>query len=148
MIVVIAILAAITVVAYTGISSRANANASLNVLSSYNKLIQLYYTDNGSYPIATGWSGINKTDDFIPGIVPKYTTKLSQTTMPDQANCVSGSTYASAYMYRSNATGTEYKLIAHCDGLCQTVKQQEPNRVDPNRDCWAYGYWTSGALNL
>lgn len=147
-IVVIAILAAITIVSYSSISTQANTSTSLNDLASFNKLIQLYYADNGTYPVATSWSGINKTTNFIPGIVPTYTSSLPQTKMPNLSTCA-GSTYAAAYMYRSTAGGTDYKLIAHCDGLCANVKDKQPTRIDPTRDnatygCWAYGYWTSG----
>lgn len=49
-IVVIAILAAITVVAYNGIQNRANDTAVQNDLASLAKQFELYKVDNGTYP--------------------------------------------------------------------------------------------------
>jgi len=151
-IVVIGILAAITIVAYNGVQTRANANGSLSDLASFNKLVQLYYTDNGNYPVSTSWSGLTKTTNFIPGIVPTYTNLLPQSRMPNLDTC-GGGTYAAAYIYRSTANGVDYKLLAHCDNLCATVKLQKPAMIDPTRDnitygCWAYGYWSSGGSSL
>lgn len=146
-IVVIGILAAITIVAYNGIQTKANANSSLSDLANFNKLIQLYQADNGNYPVSTSWSGLAKTTNFIPGIVPTYTNSLPQTRMPNPDSCIGGP-YAAAYIYRSSANGVDYKLLAHCDNLCAAVKQQKPAMVDPTRDCWGYGYWSSGGSSL
>ncbi len=149
-IVVIAILAAITIVAYNGVQQQANVSKSLSDLSNINKLIQLYHAENGVYPISpgAGWSGISKQVDFVPGIVPKYAAKIGQTSMPNIPLCYGSSNTIAAYMYRSTANGSDYKLIAHCDGLCDAVKAQRPSMVDPVRDCWGYGYWTAGGSGL
>lgn len=55
-IVVIAILAAISVVAYTGIQNRANTTAILSEATQWKKLFQAYKAANGSYPspVASG----------------------------------------------------------------------------------------------
>ena len=49
-IVVIAILAALTIVAYNGVQTRAENNKTVNVVEAYAKAFQLYATDNGQYP--------------------------------------------------------------------------------------------------
>lgn len=49
-IVIIGILAAITIVAYNGIQQRASNTATTNAVSEYAKDLQLYATNNGSYP--------------------------------------------------------------------------------------------------
>lgn len=49
-IVVIGILAAITVVAYNGIQQRANNTAKYQAAANYEKSIQLYVTENNTYP--------------------------------------------------------------------------------------------------
>lgn len=49
-IVVIAILAAISVVAYTGIQNRASSTAILSEATQWKKLFQAYKAANGSYP--------------------------------------------------------------------------------------------------
>lgn len=61
-IVVIAILAAITVVAYNGIQARANNTRTVNAVQAYVKVIAQYKIDNGTHPVAvsclgTGYSG-------------------------------------------------------------------------------------------
>lgn len=50
-IVVIAILAAITVVAYNGIQNRANDTAVQSDLAAMAKKIKLYHAENGAYPV-------------------------------------------------------------------------------------------------
>ena len=49
-IVVIGILAAITIVAFNGIQSRANFAAYKSDIDTLNKAVNLYYADNGAYP--------------------------------------------------------------------------------------------------
>lgn len=49
-VVVIAILAAITIVSYQGITARANDAAVQNDLSAVAKKLQVYYVENGAYP--------------------------------------------------------------------------------------------------
>jgi prepilin-type N-terminal cleavage/methylation domain-containing protein len=52
-IVVIAILAAISIIAYNGIQNRANDSAVQLDLSNVSKKLALYKADNGAYPIST-----------------------------------------------------------------------------------------------
>jgi general secretion pathway protein G len=52
-IVVIGILAAITIVSYTGISSRANTTSLQSDLASAKKQLSLYYVDHGAYPTSS-----------------------------------------------------------------------------------------------
>ena len=49
-IVVIAILAAITVVAYTGIQQRAQNSTTISATQQAIKLLELYRAENGAYP--------------------------------------------------------------------------------------------------
>ena len=48
-VVVIAILAAITIVSYNGITNRANASASLSLANTWKKKLELYQAENGGY---------------------------------------------------------------------------------------------------
>lgn len=54
-IVIIAILAAITVVAYNGIQQRARSGQVVSGMTQYVKAIMTYTTDKGVYPIANGF---------------------------------------------------------------------------------------------
>ncbi len=58
-IVVIAILAAITIVAYGGITQRANNARVISGVESYVKVFGLYKADNSGYPTQTGCLGAN-----------------------------------------------------------------------------------------
>ena len=155
-IVVIGILAAITVVAFNGVQTRANTAGALSDLKQVNSAIQLYYVDNGAYPNTSGnWQGINKEANYIPELTPTYLPSLPQSKMPDRPASSQDApqtvtAYKAVYMYKSN--GTDYKLIAHVDGLCSSVKAQRPNMIDATRTysagCWAYGYWTPGAVSF
>lgn len=57
-IVVIAILATISVVAYNGIQSRARASQQLSVANSYVKAVKLYMADKGSFPLSLASNNI------------------------------------------------------------------------------------------
>ena len=52
-IVVIGILAAITIVAFNGVQARAKDSTRSNDLTAIQKALELYKTDNGTYPNAT-----------------------------------------------------------------------------------------------
>ena len=77
-IVVIAILAAITIVAYNGIQQRANdaqADAGLNQIK---KALEIYRADNGSYPSVCG-GGDNSgcaVSSLSSALVPKYMSSV------------------------------------------------------------------------
>ncbi len=58
-IVVIAILAAITVVAYNGIQARARDTQRKSDVAALVKAFELYYADNGMYPVSSGSTAIN-----------------------------------------------------------------------------------------
>lgn len=59
MIVIIAILAAITVVAYNGIQKRGNDSQRKSDIAAITKALELYYIDNGRYPAGSGSTTIN-----------------------------------------------------------------------------------------
>lgn len=51
-VVVIAILAAITIVSYNGITNRANASAAKSTAATWQKKLELYQAERGGYPFA------------------------------------------------------------------------------------------------
>jgi prepilin-type N-terminal cleavage/methylation domain-containing protein len=57
-IVVIAVLAAITIVAYNGIQQRANNAKTMSAVEAYVKYLQMYKTDNGDFPKLTSCLGV------------------------------------------------------------------------------------------
>lgn len=64
-IVVIAVLAAITVTAYNGVSERSRTSARLSAVRSIQKALEVYKTTNGVYPAATA-IGANQPAGFSP----------------------------------------------------------------------------------
>ena len=73
-IVVIAILAGITIVAYNGIQTRARDNVRKADLNSLAKAIEAFYAINGNYPMPPGWctqfSGVPYISAFKTEIAP------------------------------------------------------------------------------
>lgn len=67
-IVVIAILAAITIVSYNGLQTRAKNTAQKDAVTKFVKLFALYKGANGSYPTETGCLGENNVDTTGDGI--------------------------------------------------------------------------------
>jgi len=75
-IVVIGILAAITIVAYNGIQSRARDSVRALDIKQVQKAVELYYVDNGIYPsLGTDNVGYNLSS-LAGALVPKYLAKL------------------------------------------------------------------------
>lgn len=75
-IVVIAILASITIVAYNGIQSRARDSVRSSDIEQVKKAVELYYVDNGSYPsVGTDNTGYN-LPTLATALVPKYMAVL------------------------------------------------------------------------
>jgi prepilin-type N-terminal cleavage/methylation domain-containing protein len=98
-IVVIAILAAITIVAYNGIQSRANDSAVQSDISQYAKKIQLFIADNGRPPQSTAE-------------LDSLNVKESSTAYANHANavmyCLSGSNWSIAGASKSGTNGYYY----------------------------------------
>ena len=111
-IVVIAILAAISIVAYNGIQSRANDSAVKSDLASASKALELYYVDNSAYPTNLSQLRAMKT---AGNYILKVTT--SAYTIP-----------ANNFIFCYGNTSDEYALAARSKSnnawyISNTVKQ-------------------------
>ena len=111
-IVVIGILAAITVVSYTGISQKAIAVSLQSDLASAKKKLQMYYTDYGSYPTAP----LTNNCPTSPVNDPKYCLKTS-----------SGNTFT--YTLASGLSPAGFRLDA--EHTASAVKYRITNDVSP-----------------
>lgn len=122
-IVVIGILAAITIVAYSGIQSRARDMTRQSDIKNVQKLVEMYYAENGSYPktadnISTLSATTVRTDsrcavgtkevDWVPGL----NTNLPQST-PNTGKGARGQT--GCYMYASD--GANWYVISAWNNL-------------------------------
>lgn len=63
-VVVIAILAAITIVSYNGITNRANAAAAKSTASTMQKKAELYYSEEGRYPVSAAELSADTTKSY------------------------------------------------------------------------------------
>lgn len=118
-VVVIAILAAITIVSYNGITARSNAAAGLAAANSASKKANLYYTELSAYPTAPSQltGAATSTTYQLSGVT--FAAATSSSTAPSVLTFIScGSTIgvkigyydnvnsAVAYIYTGSATST------------------------------------------
>ena len=140
-IVVIAILAAITIVAYNGIQDRAKMSRMQSDLTSLNKTIQLYRAANDSYPVSTSWRCSNSyPTDYIPGVAPAFISSLPADTGA-----------GGSYCYRTNNGGVDYKIIRLNQpsipvGEWALVSAAMKDTNTALVDRW--GYWSTGGSGL
>ena len=95
-IVVIAILAAISIVAYRGIQDRANQSGASSKVSQAVKSIQLYFAENDRYPDNLTAAGVADVSDF------SYT--VNNTSNP-KVYCITA-TFNNTSYYMNNTTNT------------------------------------------
>lgn len=149
-IVIIAILATITIVAYRGVQGRARDDRRKTDIASITKAMEIYYDDNGRYPATSGsttinaawassvdasWSGFvsaltaNATDTvpIDPRNIP--TTGAINTGVMNGPNNYSYAVYVNAGAYCGSAVGQMYIIVyrleattkeAYSDGTCTT----------------------------
>lgn len=148
-VVVIAILAAITIVSYNGITEKSRYAAMRSDLQSINKAILMYHAENGTYPITPGssatcsgsWCGWDQAtgDGFVPGLTPKYISSTPQ--------LATSNSNGDTFLYRS-PDGLNYKLIrlfssglsaGEASAMADLMTTDCPAGINPNR----WGYWNS-----
>lgn len=114
-VIVIAILAAITIVAYNGIQNRAKASATQTAASQAAKKIQTFAVDNvDTYPEATGTDGIGNFSSLgIPTSGSSTYQYSANNTVTPRTFCVTATTSNVSY-YVSNASSTP--VLGACPG--------------------------------
>lgn len=108
-VVIIAILAAITIVTYSGIQQRASNTAIIDAASKSLRMIQSYIAVNGTYPIATSLcitttSGCENTSVVISGNSTFDTNMKTVGTLPRDIPTPGPDRYGIIYDYMSNRT--------------------------------------------
>lgn len=116
-IVVIAILAAITIVAFNGIQDRARDSQRVSDIKAITKALEMYYLDNDRYPAGSGsttpfntyWSTTADSGwaNLRAALVPKYMSEL-----PSDPAATSG------IDFRSNTSGWGYAYYANTASYC------------------------------
>ena len=150
LLVVIAIISLLATLAVTSLSNtriKARDTSRVVDIKEIVKALELYYSDNNSYPSSLAgdgsWDGIytcwgDSSTNWIIGLAPTYMAELPR----DPRN---HTTCGEQYIYRSD--GINYKLLSHNPEDCARIVSAYPVLFDPVRDCWAVGYWTPGAKN-
>jgi type II secretion system protein G len=142
---IIGILSSVVLASLNGARLKARTTRSIEDLNQLRTALELYYNDNGSYPLSSGgWGGLYTiygipSPNWIVGLVPNYISSL-----PNPPN--NSTDGISTYIYASS--GSDYKLIYHAPEDCAGVQAKYPNLIDPARVCWAYGFWTPGGAGF
>jgi len=131
-IVVIGILAAITIVSYTGISAKANIAAVSSDLSNAKKQFAMYYAIHGAYP-----TNLNNNNCPTGSTLPS----------PDTNYCLKPSSDNKFEL--SNTTGTEYDLTATRGNLDYKVAENtSPTVTTSNWITIGSQTWAKANLNV
>jgi general secretion pathway protein G len=112
-IVVIAILATISIVAYRGVQARARDSQRKSDIATIAKALELYYIDNGKYPVGSctvnckingAWSSTSdgSWSNLAAYLVPKYISSLPQ---DPQASTATNSAVGGGFNYDYAAIG-------------------------------------------
>lgn len=145
---IIGILASISLLSLRTARATARDSARKVTLRSLQSPLQLYWNNNGSYPLTgSNWYSsepgdavTNNAGNWIPGIVPQFASTLPRDPMggPGNAallsNCLANG-WKRAYLYKSN--GVEYKLLSHCAPEGAPLSSND-RFYDPVRPGWAW----------
>lgn len=160
-IVVIAILATISIVAYNGIQNRANDTSIQSDLNSFAKKIQLAAADTGEFPVA-GASQTNGTSTgsstTFSGFLFNPSKGVYMTTVNNLFYCTGTETSSGQKIFRvlarsKSGNSFQYSSNGGIQNLGNTgVNQNIACQGMDNPQTWAYGYhtvngwyaWTNG----
>lgn len=133
-VVLIAILAAITIVAYNGLQKRAQTSAVATALNQASKKVKLYQVDNNTYPTTLAIAGIS--DD---GVTYQYSGSAN-------AYCITGTQgNTSLYLSETVTKPTEGGCPGHGQGGVAAVTNLATNpSVETNGNGWASRWYGSG----
>lgn len=150
-VVVIAILAAISTVAYTAIQNRANDAAVQNDISNFSKKIKLYYAEFGTYPGGGASGPVTGIGNFSLGQA-SYATNVSNfyycrgRVNGERAFAVGAVSKSNNRYYYSSLNGSVQSYtgswggaFVNCTGMLPGLEGDLPS--DWNR---TYGYGTGG----
>lgn len=134
-IVVIAILATISVVAYTGVQARARNSQRSQDIAQLAKALELYYNDNGQYPASSGSTTINAAwsttaDSSWSTVVTALSTYMGKVPSDPRSTPNVSGMYLNGYSYdyfsyhtycgSSTTSRQMYLLVYRLEGTSQT----------------------------
>lgn len=138
---IIGFLSSTLMVALNNARAKTRDSVRRQTLLSLQKALELYFNDNGAYPVAAGWMSSEANENpgatsapgnYIPSLVAGgYISRLPS----DPLGGVSGNcgTWKRAFLYTtSNTGGKDYKLLSHCSAE-NPIGSSDP-LIDPYRD--------------
>ncbi|MGH7218222.1 MAG: type IV pilin protein [Candidatus Microsaccharimonas sp.] len=139
-VVVIAILAAITIVSYNGITQQSRLSVMQSDISAMNKAILMYHAKHGHYPYS-GATGANVTGPSIN--IPGLSEFLpNPPRIPDDGN-------SGYYAYIWSANGADYKIIRLVpSGAMLPQHERDLPNIDPQRTTRGWGIWSDGGRTI
>lgn len=130
-IVVIGILAAITIVAYSGISERARVASISSALSQSSKKLTLYMVDNGTYPSVLSEMGITDANN----IKYQYSVKLLNN---PQTFCITATSGTTSYSVTQSGAPVAGACAGHGVGGAVAVTNLVTNpSFESNTTAWS-----------
>ncbi len=111
LIVIIAILAAITLVSYNGITQRANNSAIISAAEQSYKLIEAYIAANGAYPLTTDSGEIRACITSQSGCSSETSSRATSSDTLDANLKTIGSAPTSIVSPGTNAVGIRYSYV-------------------------------------
>lgn len=131
-IVVIGILAAISIVAYSGLQQRARNSQIMSGVEAYQKALMQYAVDNQTYPIAPGasvclgagyasgqcWNGING-NRFVDATFDAALAKYFGSSKPTLSTNILQITNSPDYRLGAIIVTTPYRIIYYLEGASQ-----------------------------
>ena len=142
-IVVIAILAALTIVAFTGVQQKARQSAVTSALQQASKKLATYAVDNSGYPADLPTAGIADTD----GITYQYS--VNNTANP-ATYCITATSGSTSYRVSSTATTpTSGGCPGHSQGGVAAITNLATNPgLETNTAGWGSWAGTGGATTV
>lgn len=130
---IIGILSAVVLASLNTARAKARDTSRIQALKEVQKALEMYYADNGAYPLAVSHQGTQSSgscygslgNDAIPGLVPNYISTLPQEVQFPALGA------SSCFLYRSGSGGNEYKFMAH--GTMETCAPGSCPLQDPQR---------------
>ena len=142
---IIGLLSTVVLISLQGVRAKARDARRIQDLNHLKTALEAYYNDHNAYPITNGaWKGhCNDGANWIPGLDSNYMPNLPENPTGCSATaCVGG---FKGYIYKSNATGSEYKLLV--DGCMETDNYTAVGKLfdDPVRNSVCGAIYTDGA---
>ncbi len=151
---IIGTLAGVAIVNFDRAQDQSRDTKRIADITSLKAALDLYFLDNKKYPVPSygnartannTFSGAcslgGSQTEYVLGLASQYISALPRDPKETADRC---------YLYKSvsDTNYSDYKLIVHAleQSDCTIAKNRFPDLIDPARQCWAAGYWSSESV--